>query len=70
MTVAYKEGLVKCLKRPKMSGWGVSQILTVLKKGGGGIYQMLIIADRGGRGGPDPPNMADIICEKSLIGTI
>ena len=41
-------------------------MLTSLTKGGGGVSQLLTIADKGGRGGPEPPNMADIICEQSL----
>ena len=40
-------------------------MLTSLTKGGGGVSQLLTITDKGG-GGPDPPNMADIICEQSL----
>ena len=28
---------------------------------------MLTMADKGGRGGPDPPFLADIICEQPLM---
>ena len=47
-------------------GRGVSQMLTSLTKGGGGVGQLLTLTDKGG-GVQTPPNMADIICEQSLI---
>ena len=42
-------------------------MLTSLTKGGGGVSQLLTITDKGG-GVQTPPNMADIICEQSLVG--
>ena len=41
-------------------------MLTSLTKGGGGVSQLLTITDKGG-GVQTPPNMADIICEQSLM---
>ena len=43
-----------------------SLMLTSLTKGGGGVSQLLTITDKGG-GVQTPPNMADIICEQSII---
>ena len=42
-------------------------MLTLLTKGRGGLSQLLTIAVKWGRGVQTPPNMADIICEQSLI---
>ena len=39
----------------------------MLTKGGGGVREMLTLADEGGRWGLDPPFLADIICEQSLM---
>ena len=43
-------------------------MLTSLTKGGGGVSQLLTITDKGGGRVQTPLNMADIICEQSLIG--
>ena len=45
-------------------------MLTLLEKGKGVVSQFLTIAYKGGRGVKTPPNMADIICEKSLINKV
>ena len=60
---------MKNICRFEMGGGGVWQMLT---SSGGGGRSMLTVADRG-RGGKICQNLADVICERSLIaakGTI
>ena len=49
-------------------GWEGIQMLTSLTKGGGEVSQLLTITDKRGAH-PDPLNMADIICEQSMLFT-
>ena len=58
-------GYLKNLCHFEMGGGGVWQMLT--SSGGGGGRSMLTVADRGRGGGKICQNLADVICERSLI---
>ena len=53
-------------KKIAFGGGGFGKCWHKQTKGGMGVSQVLKTADKEERGGPDNPNMVDIICEPSL----